>query len=307
MNSTENFKDYFAILGISLAAGPVEIRRAYKRKAIETHPDKLSNTKKKSDFDFKEVQEAYEVLTNSTKRREYLSYYHELKHFHRKNKQREEIEKLRRHHNLIYYYNKLEENIPNCVSPTCFDILEKHYLEIRNDWCISDNLRPHRITDDKTHQNLRKAIEEMYQLRYQKRDVSGFEFHGEIVTPTIKHLAGGLAECLVTLQLLLHDIPQNEDNYLVGYAIYIMKPKLEIWLEDTWVEYTRLLLQIRQTFSKDFSEWPLEVLYPNSKIRVCASALNMAQKGEAAAAIYEEIQYVIPLDQLNAILRLIKK
>ena len=307
MYAIENFKDYFAVLEIPLSAGPIEIRRAYKRKAIETHPDKAASTAYQSDVDFKEVQEAYEVLSDSLKRREYITYYREFQHFHQKIKQRKEIEKLRRYHKLVFYCSDSKDNASDAINQDLLNSFEKHYLEIRNDWCISSDLKPIVVNDNNSHQNLRKTIEEMYQIRHQKRNISGFEFHGEIITPEIKHLADGLAECLVTIQLLLHDIPQHEDNFLIGYAIYIMKPKLEIWLEDTWVEYTRLLLQIRQTFSSEFTEWPLEVLYPNSRIKVCATALNLAQIGKTVAEIYEETQYFIPLDQLHTMLRLLNK
>jgi len=60
-------KSYFAILGISSNATADEIRSAYRRLAKEFHPDRYTGD---SDT-FREIQEAYSVLGNVRKRREY--------------------------------------------------------------------------------------------------------------------------------------------------------------------------------------------------------------------------------------------
>ncbi|TFL01986.1 DnaJ domain-containing protein [Pterulicium gracile] len=72
------FRDlnYYDVLGVSQTAGPDEIRKAYKRKALETHPDKLSKTledspllKEELEMAFYQVQEAFDVLIDPQKRR----------------------------------------------------------------------------------------------------------------------------------------------------------------------------------------------------------------------------------------------
>lgn len=60
-------KSYFAILGISSSATVDEIRSAYRRLVKEFHPDHYSGSSDR----FQEVQEAYSVLGNNRKRREY--------------------------------------------------------------------------------------------------------------------------------------------------------------------------------------------------------------------------------------------
>jgi curved DNA-binding protein CbpA len=60
-------KSYFAILGISSGATADEIRSAYRRLAKEFHPDHYPGGSDR----FQEVQEAYAVLGNSRRRREY--------------------------------------------------------------------------------------------------------------------------------------------------------------------------------------------------------------------------------------------
>ena len=60
-------------LGISPNANEIEIKKAYKKMAIKYHPDKQSNKsdeeKKEAEIKFKEIAEAYEILTNKDKYR----------------------------------------------------------------------------------------------------------------------------------------------------------------------------------------------------------------------------------------------
>ena len=60
-------KSYFAILGISPSATVNEIRSAYRRLAKEFHPDHYEGGSRR----FRDIQEAYSVLGNSGRRREY--------------------------------------------------------------------------------------------------------------------------------------------------------------------------------------------------------------------------------------------
>jgi len=60
-------KDYYSILGVSENASKEEIKRAYRRLAHQYHPDKNGGDDKK----FKEVNEAYQVLSNDQKRQQY--------------------------------------------------------------------------------------------------------------------------------------------------------------------------------------------------------------------------------------------
>lgn len=62
-------KDYYAVLGIAANAAPVEIKNAYRKKASQLHPDK--NPSSDAAAKFREIQEAYETLSDSDKRRAY--------------------------------------------------------------------------------------------------------------------------------------------------------------------------------------------------------------------------------------------
>lgn len=64
------YQDYYKVLGVSKTATPEEIRSAFRKKAREHHPD-VAKDKVKGAEKFKEVNEAYEVLSDPAKRAKY--------------------------------------------------------------------------------------------------------------------------------------------------------------------------------------------------------------------------------------------
>ena len=63
-------KDYYKILGIEKTANQEEIKKAYRKKALKHHPDKNAGNKEQEDK-FKEINEAYEILSDEKKRQQY--------------------------------------------------------------------------------------------------------------------------------------------------------------------------------------------------------------------------------------------
>lgn len=63
-------KDYYDLLGVSKKASGEEIKRAYRKLAMKYHPDRNPN-KKEAEERFKEINEAYAVLSDKEKRKQY--------------------------------------------------------------------------------------------------------------------------------------------------------------------------------------------------------------------------------------------
>ncbi|TMN83231.1 MULTISPECIES: molecular chaperone DnaJ [unclassified Pseudoalteromonas] len=68
-------RDYYEVLGVSKDASERDIKKAYKRLAMKYHPDRTAGDKE-LETKFKEVKEAYEILTDDQKRQMYDQYGH---------------------------------------------------------------------------------------------------------------------------------------------------------------------------------------------------------------------------------------
>ncbi|HPX06777.1 MAG TPA: DnaJ domain-containing protein, partial [Tenuifilaceae bacterium] len=68
-------RDFYEVLGVSRSASKDEIKKAYRKMAIQYHPDKNPGNKEAEEM-FKEAAEAYEVLSDDNKRSRYDQYGH---------------------------------------------------------------------------------------------------------------------------------------------------------------------------------------------------------------------------------------
>src|SRR6478736_4391976 len=68
-------RDFYEILSVSKTATPEEIKKAYRKVAIQFHPDKNPGNKE-AEEKFKEAAEAYEILSDADKRSKYDRYGH---------------------------------------------------------------------------------------------------------------------------------------------------------------------------------------------------------------------------------------
>ncbi|MDE5912753.1 MAG: molecular chaperone DnaJ [Muribaculaceae bacterium] len=70
-------RDYYEVLGVAKTATADEIKKAYRKKAIQYHPDKNPGDKE-AEEKFKEAAEAYEVLSDADKRARYDQFGHNM-------------------------------------------------------------------------------------------------------------------------------------------------------------------------------------------------------------------------------------
>lgn len=69
-------RDYYEILGVQKNASDAELKKAYKRLAMKFHPDRNQDNKEESEVKFKEVKEAYDILSDAQKRAAYDQFGH---------------------------------------------------------------------------------------------------------------------------------------------------------------------------------------------------------------------------------------
>ena len=75
MAASMSKKDFYKVLGVARDASEADIKKAYRRLAMKHHPDRNPDNKTSED-DFKEAKEAYEVLSDASKRATYDQFGH---------------------------------------------------------------------------------------------------------------------------------------------------------------------------------------------------------------------------------------
>jgi curved DNA-binding protein len=81
MADKQDFKDYYAVLGVEKTASAAEIKKAYRRLARKLHPD-LNPDDRTAEHKFKELNEANEVLSDEANRKKYDQYGQYWRHAH---------------------------------------------------------------------------------------------------------------------------------------------------------------------------------------------------------------------------------
>lgn len=73
----DNKRDYYEVLGVAKNASAADIKKAYRKLALQYHPDKNPGDKA-AEEKFKEAAEAYDVLSNEEKRAKYDQFGHNM-------------------------------------------------------------------------------------------------------------------------------------------------------------------------------------------------------------------------------------
>ncbi|MDA1079133.1 MAG: DnaJ domain-containing protein [bacterium] len=69
-------RDYYEILGLTKSASASEIKASYRKMALKWHPDKNQSNKPEAEEKFKEINEAYQVLSDAQKKQQYDQFGH---------------------------------------------------------------------------------------------------------------------------------------------------------------------------------------------------------------------------------------
>lgn len=69
-------RDFYEVLGVSKTATAAEIKAAYRKLALKWHPDKNQDKKAEAETKFKEINEAYQILSDTQKRQQYDQFGH---------------------------------------------------------------------------------------------------------------------------------------------------------------------------------------------------------------------------------------
>ncbi len=69
-------KDYYEVLGVSKTASEAELKRSFRKLAMKHHPDRNADNTKVAEEKFKEIKEAYEILSDAQKRAAYDQFGH---------------------------------------------------------------------------------------------------------------------------------------------------------------------------------------------------------------------------------------
>jgi molecular chaperone DnaJ len=75
-NTSNGKRDYYEVLGVARSASSEEIKKAYRKIAVQWHPDKNPDNKSEAEEKFKEAAEAYSVLSDTNKRSAYDRFGH---------------------------------------------------------------------------------------------------------------------------------------------------------------------------------------------------------------------------------------
>ncbi|MBA4395725.1 MAG: molecular chaperone DnaJ, partial [Desulfobacca sp.] len=76
MQTNNHKRDYYDILGVARQADEEEIKKAYRKQALDWHPDRHKDDKETAEKRFKEINEAYQVLSDSQKKSAYDQFGH---------------------------------------------------------------------------------------------------------------------------------------------------------------------------------------------------------------------------------------
>lgn len=238
-------KDYYEILGIEKNSTIEEIKKAYRDLAIKWHPDKNNNSLEATDV-FQQIQEAYEILGNSSKRPLYDDFWFSASDPLEKIKQ-EKIkkvwEKLGEHPEIsleeLDYYKNFEERInetidEDLITSFCERLMNK--IKARKEEKLSKSKRSNVSWEKKTIIDGDSVLRELEKIINSDKEIN-FSNYGEI-----KEEIKSLKISAIILELF------EKWRELDDFRKQLMKNYEERGISKILVEHNRFFVRHREHF-----------------------------------------------------------
>ncbi len=120
------FQDYYKVLGIERSATLADVKKSYRKLALKYHPDK-NQTNPKAQEEFIKIQEAYEVLKDTVKRKKYDELY-DLKKSEPKTKQSYSYDNLYDSYSDYYGFTNSKDTYETDDDESIFSTFFKHFF-----------------------------------------------------------------------------------------------------------------------------------------------------------------------------------
>ena len=196
----EGFKNYYKVLGLKKGASEAEVKNSYRSLARKFHPD-INPKNKNAESKFKDINEAYEILSNAEKRDKYLKYYDFINGF--KDKEISEKEKDLNYDKYKNFNDFLKEILGN-KSNNYKDNLNAHkIIELSLNEAFNGTVKTLNISGETINVKIPKGIKNNSKLRVKGKG-------------NFSNLSGKRGDLILLINLKRHKIWHLNGNSICG-------------------------------------------------------------------------------------------
>jgi len=241
--ASDGFKDYFKILGVSRNATDKEIKSAFRKLARKFHPD-LHPHDERAESEFKEINEAYEILSDENKKKSYeqfLNYWFKnrdgkSRDFSRENNDQRFDEYLNFDDFLSDLIGRFSEvgkeiysNISSDNNPQSLNLDAEFHLQISFLEALNGTKKNLLVNDERIEVKIPKGIETGSKIRIKNKG-------------NIQSGKGKRGDLLIEISIKSHpiwkvkgldiyaDLPLSLDEFALGANIMVVSPQGDTYL-----------------------------------------------------------------------------
>jgi hypothetical protein len=298
------FKDYFAVLQLEPPCSLKDLRRSYRRLARSTHPD--CNQDQGAAKHFLELQEAYEVLKDPSQRRAYEILWKKVQNNESTRSQRNR-QSIRKKQRRVIFYHFIDRNEENQSSEKILETYEVFYESLLRTWGLNrpENLPQFILEDSELRPELNSILKELRQEHQKNRRLEAWEFTGDFLVESLMDLGRSLSECLENISQLLHDRATHEEPWLTGYAIYSIRERFEIWSDDSYDQFARLIPLLEKLYNAQALENLEDSNRRHGKLDTALWILACIRNGESSEEICKKVEGKIKISEIGGALRIL--